>query len=161
MSRTGIRLRLLPANGKEVVIAHDTADTDTMAYYHYWGSLPAAHQWVLSVRLYEGSAVALVDQRTGRRTIVWGQPVVSPDGRYLLTHSADLAAAYDANGLQLYRIEPTGPRLLWQRQLGSWSPDEVRWLDNQTVLIEQGTGPGLEKGEPQSGYVLLDLAEVM
>jgi|GEM_PF-5366221 len=161
VQRQGIHLLLTPANGRPLRIAHDTTDTDTAAYYYYWGTLPAAHQWVLAVGLYEGRAAALVDQRSGRRTAIWGQPVASPDGRYLVAYSADLGAAYDANGLQLFKIEPTGPRLLWQYSLNSWEPREVRWQDSKTLLVKQAPGPGGEEGEPQSGVVSLDLSAVL
>ncbi|WP_345237453.1 hypothetical protein [Hymenobacter saemangeumensis] len=161
VQREGIQLRFKPEQGPEVVIKNDTADTEAMAFYHYWGTLASARQWVVSVGLYEGSAVELIDQRTGRRTPAWGQPVASPDGRYVVTYSADLGAAFDPNGLQLFKVEPTGLRLVWERDLSSWEPRQVSWLDNTTLLIKQAQGPAEEDGKPQSAYMRLDLSQVL
>ncbi|GAA4026592.1 hypothetical protein GCM10022409_08190 [Hymenobacter glaciei] len=156
VSQQGTGLWLKPSNGRAVVLATDTSDSESNVDYHYWGTLPAVRQWVVSVTLYEGSEVELVDQRTGRRTSLWGQPIPSPDGRYILAYSIDMEAQYDPNGLQLYKVEATGLRLLWERTLKQWGPVEVRWDGNSAILIKQESGAG----SPPNGYVRLDLSKV-
>lgn len=155
VQRTGRDLTLRAANGKTVVLRTDTTDSEDVIVYHYWGQLPSVHQWVVSVSLYEGQAVVLIDQRTGQRTDVWGRPVASPDGRYILASSSDLAAAFDPNGLQLFELGPKGPKLIWQRLLLHWGPAEVRWRPDGSVVVKQEfdpTGP-----EQPARYVTLQL----
>lgn len=114
---------------------NDEYNPEKTIFYHYWGALPKAHQWVVTLSFYEGRAVLLVDQRTGRRTNLWGRPAVSPDGRYLLSVNNDYA--YDPNGLQLFRLSGAGPRLLGERILTYWAPVQARWSGPRTLLLEQ------------------------
>lgn len=137
--RNGENLVLWPETGPAVTlhnVSPDTAIDQTVGYY-YWGALPGARQWVVSIGLWEGSAVLLVDQRNGRQTTLWGPPTTSPDNRYLLALSCDLEAAYNPNGLQLFTLEASGPRLLGARGLTYWGPGRVRWTGARTVLVER------------------------
>jgi hypothetical protein len=155
--RQDLELRFRPAKGPTVELRNDTSDTESAVGYSYWGSLPAAHQWVVFAALYESSGVVLIDQRTGRRTDTWGRPLVSPDGRYILTYNADLEAAFDPTGLQLFRIEAAGPRLVWQRALAHWGPADMRWLGQNQVLVKQDFGITEDGTKKAPGYVKLTL----
>jgi len=161
VSRQGLQLVFKPANGRQVVLTHDTTDSETVAYYHYWTELPKVRQWVVMASFFEGSAVKLIDQRTGQLTTLWGEPSVSPDGRYLLAYNTDMVAGFDPNGLQLYRMEATGPRLLWERLLDSWGPAEVRWDGNKAVVIKQDAGITHDGNAVETHYVRLDLSQVL
>lgn len=159
--RAGLHLFLQAANGAQVTVTDDTTATPEACRYRYWGAAKQLHQWVLDAGFWEGSGVALIDQRTGQRTNTWGQPIASPGGRFFLAASADLRAEYNPNGLQLYQLTAAGPRLLWQRQFGYWEPREVRWLDNHTVLIYQAEGPTGSDREPREGFLQLDLTPLL
>ena len=132
--RKGSRLIFTLDNGRKTVVRDDTTDTDQMSAHYYWGELAKAHQWVLFVGLWEGSQALLVDQRTGQKTYAWDQPVASPDGKYVVTYSYDMA--YNPTGLQLYQVGPDGLRRLWERNT-SWGPIGVKWLNNRALAIEK------------------------
>ncbi|UOQ54636.1 hypothetical protein [Hymenobacter cellulosivorans] len=157
VQRSGLNLTLTAANGRTVVLKNDTTDTEDAIAYLYWGELPSVHQWVVNVWLWEGRYVVLIDQRTGQRTDIWGQPAASPDGRYILASSYDLAAAFDANGLQLLRLGTKGPKVIWQRELHNWGPAEARWRPDGTVVVKQGFGPTEEGTDLPPRYVTLSL----
>jgi hypothetical protein len=72
-----------------------------------------------------------VNQRTGRRTTVTGQPVVSPDGHYLLrTRSGQ----------------------------GNDGSSEARWLGPRTTLLKQEYEAADQEADAPSGaYVPMEL----
>lgn len=142
-------------NNRHAVVQDDTTDTDASTTHLYWGELATAHQWVVYVGLWEGSRVLLVDQRTGQKTYIWGKPVTSPNGKYLVAYSYDMA--YDPTGLQLYSIENSGPHQLWQHNT-SWGPINIRWVNNRAVIIEKQDTPTAEFERENNSWVHLDFA---
>ncbi|WP_157807741.1 hypothetical protein [Hymenobacter chitinivorans] len=157
VQRAGLDLALKATNGRTVVLRNDTTDSENAVQYSYWGQLPGAHQWVVSVGLWEGHSVVLIDQRTGQRTDIWGRPVASPDGRYILASNADLAAAFDPNGLQLLQVGAKGPKLVWQRELINWGPTEARWRPDGSIIVQQEFGPTEAGADLPARYVTLQL----
>lgn len=139
VQRQGEQLRLRPAQGPAVLLTPQPSSEDgpqgvDIAYY-YWGSLPAAHQWVVDVVMDDGSSVLLVDQRTGRRTTLLGQPSVSPDGRHLLSMSEDVISGGTPTNLSLYRCDGPAPQLVWSRDLAAWGPRAARWRDARHAVL--------------------------
>ena len=157
--RDGDRLLLKPANGPEVVLKNVDADSyEEFRKYRYWGELPTAHQWVLELGLYEGSATLLVDQRTGAKKYVWGTPAVSPDGHHVFTASGDLGAGYNPNGVQLYRVGPDSLTLVGERKMTKKEPYTGRWLNEHAVVLELGSADFRPGAKPALSYLGLELA---
>jgi hypothetical protein len=141
VQRRGELLVLKPAQGPSVTLKPEPSSEDgpegrNIGYY-YWGSLPLAHQWVIDVATDEGSAVLLVDQRTGRRTTLLGAPSVSPDGRYLLSVCEDMMSGGTPTEISLYRCGSGAPQQLWSRDLQRWGPRAARWRDAHHVVLQQ------------------------
>lgn len=139
--RQGLELLLQPAKGPVVRLhstppAEFTIQNSSAVRYVYWGSLPAAHQWVVQAWFWESSAVILVDQRTGRQLEVAGRPAASPDGRYVLSTSPGLGGGDQVNSLSLVRIDATGPRLLWQHEPATWAPEQARWVSPERAVLQ-------------------------
>jgi hypothetical protein len=140
VQRRGETLVFRPAQGPAITLrpvpSPDGPEGNDNAYI-YWGSLPAAHQWVVDVSTDEGPAVLLVDQRTGRRTSLLGAPALSPDGRYLLSVCEDVASGGTPTEMSLYRTDGLAPQLVWSRTLVNWGPRRARWRDARHVVLEQ------------------------
>jgi hypothetical protein len=140
--RLGLDLFLKPAQGDEVKFsstpdAKFTLQNGEGVKYMYWGSLPAAHQWVVRAWYWEASGAVLVDQRTGRRLAeLPGDPVAAPDGRLVLLTSPGLGGGDQPNALSLVQIAATGPRLLWQREPTTWEPVEARWASPTRAVLK-------------------------
>ncbi|WP_324672982.1 hypothetical protein [Hymenobacter sp. GOD-10R] len=136
VKRAGRTLWLRPTDHPPLRLVDNPAeDYDTNIAYEYIASLPKIGQWLLSVHLYEGGYYVLVDQRTGRRTPIWGPPAISPNGRHFVCGNSDVLAHYEPNGLQVWSAEGT-PRLLWERET-EWGVQEPRWLDDHSILFQQ------------------------
>ena len=139
--RQGLDLLLQSAQGSVVKLsstpdAEFTLQNGEAVRYQYWGSLPAAHQWVVRAWYWEASGTVLVDQRTGRRLELIGDPVASPDGRLVLLTSPGLGGGDQANALGLVQIGADGPQQLWQREPTAWEPDEARWAGPDRVVLK-------------------------
>lgn len=139
--RQGLDLFLATAQGGEVKFSSTPDSEFTLqngegVKYMYWGSLPAAHQWVVRAWAWESAGTVLVDQRTGRRLAeLPGDPVPAPDGRLVLLTSPGLGGGDQANALSLVQITDAGPQLLWQREPSTWEPEEARWAaPNRAIL---------------------------
>ena len=144
--RQGNRLVFRPSQGPAVTLTpkpgSDEGPQGLEIGYYYWGSLPASHQWVVDVVGDEGGSTALIDQRTGRRTDVLGYPAVSPDGRYLLSTTEDVASGGLPTALTLYHLRDgqLGAQV-WTRDLTEWGPYRARWRDARHVLLERHYPP--------------------
>jgi len=147
LRRVGDDLLLQPERGPVVTFTtrrttehSSNAEINRQAESRYLGQLAKAHVWVVQTDSATKHITTLVDQRTGRRTIVTGQPAASPDGQYLLsTRSGQGNDGSDesAVGTQFYQLTPAGPRLLWTRLTQHWGSSEARWLGPRTVLLKQ------------------------
>ncbi|RTQ44909.1 hypothetical protein EJV47_27280 [Hymenobacter gummosus] len=139
--RQGLDLLLQPAQGPLVRLsstpdAQFAIENGDAVRYQYQGSLPAARQWVVRAWYWESAGTVLVDQRTGRRLELLGDPAPSPDGRLLLLTSRGLSGGEQPNVLGLVRIDADGPQQLWQREPTSWEPDEARWAASNRVVLQ-------------------------
>jgi hypothetical protein len=164
--RLGLDLLLQPAQGGEVKFsstpdAEFTLQNGEGVKYMYWGSLPAAHQWVVRAWAWEASGAVLVDQRTGRRLEeLPGDPVVAPDGRLVLLTSPGLGGGDQPNVLSLAQIDAAGPRLLWQREPATWEPVEARWAspDRAVLKLRHLNAQGEMPDDAPETYAELDLS---
>ena len=117
--RVGDDLLLQPEHGPVVKFTtrrtteHSSdAEINQQAESHYLGQLAQAHAWVVQTDSATKHVTTLVDQRTGGRTIVTGQPAASPDGQYLLSTRSDQGndgSDESAVGMQLYQLTPGRP----------------------------------------------------
>jgi hypothetical protein len=138
--RLGLDLLLQPAQGSATKLsstpdAQFTLQNAKGVKYMYWGSLPAAHQWVVRAWYWESDGTVLVDQRTGRHVELIGAPVASPDGRFVLLTSPGLSGGDQANLLTLVEITADGPHLRWQREPTAWEPNEARWASPTRAVL--------------------------
>jgi hypothetical protein len=139
------------ANGKKAILKNNDTEGDEYAAYTLWAWLPAVESWLVFVSGYENSSWLLVSQRTGKQTTTWGVPHFSPDNKYFICGNVDLAAGFDVNGIQLYRVEKAQPLLLWERELTDWGAENFRWKNNTTLVAERITLD--ETFNPKKSYV--------
>ncbi|MDO7844724.1 hypothetical protein Q5H92_00025 [Hymenobacter sp. M29] len=163
--RQGLDLFLPSAQGGEVKLS-STPDADFTLQnadgvkYMYWGTLPAAHQWAVRAWYWESSGTVLVDQRTGRRLALIGDPVASPDGRLVLLTSPGLGGGEQANLLELAEIDAAGPRLRWRREPTAWEAREARWAaPNRAILkLRHLNAQGEMPDDAPETYAELDIS---
>ncbi|MGY2133685.1 hypothetical protein ACW9KT_15760 [Hymenobacter sp. HD11105] len=137
--RQADQLLLTLTNGRVLTLTNNVTDPDetTHVIYRFRGPLVGSNFWVVDVTRWESGFVLLINRQTGRRTRLLGPPVLAPDGTHLATVNSDMEAHYSPNGLQVWSLEGGIPLLRWSRVVNTWGPEEVRWLDNKTLIVRQ------------------------
>jgi hypothetical protein len=144
--RDGERLLIRLTRGDTLVLtnAPDSADV-AGASYSYVGHLhPIAHHLV-EVQYYEGRAFLLVNERTGRRTVIAGQPSISPDSLRIVTTSVDLEAEYDPTEIAVWRVDADSLVLEWRldpRNVvahadSAWGPADADWVTSTEIRVSK------------------------
>jgi hypothetical protein len=137
VSRSGPTFSVRIKNGKQIDFTTDTSIIEGGTQYYYRGQLKSGFHVIREIYL-EGNAYSLVNISTGERTKIWGAPVESPDHKRIIVSSFDMMAAFNNNGLQLFKIENGNLTKEWEKDFSSWGPDLPYWKDNQTVYLKQG-----------------------
>lgn len=134
VQRMGDTLRI-KTTAKDVFIVNNDSDTDEYAHYTYQSYIKNIDQYLVFGGFYEWHNYLLIDGKTGAQTVLWGSPVVSPNGEYIVSGNADLVAQFTDNGIQLF-ANAGAPKIIGERILQLWGPEEIRWSDNKTLFVK-------------------------
>jgi len=137
VSRAGTALRIQLLDGRTAVFEDDTTPGLKFAVPRYAGYLKTIHSHSIHILQYEGSgAYLVVDDSTGDSTIVFGEPVASPDGkRFALTSMAGAGAGYDASMIEVWRMVGRKPEkeFSYDTRDGPWEASNAVWRDSVTI----------------------------
>ena len=103
-------------------------------HYSYAGFFPALHRHGVFTNYYEADGFELLNPENGDTLYTWTAPIVSPDKKYFLCPSMDIEAGFNPNGFQLFEINNKDIRLVGAPELTEYGIDEVRWVDNNTLI---------------------------
>lgn len=139
VSRSGDSLIFQCANNQKAYIinSNNEEDIDNYSVYSFIQDMPSINQWLLMASYYEAYGYVFIDKTSGDTTLLYGMPVVSPDNKYILTFNQDIEAGFTFNGLQLLEIKDSKPVIIGEKPLYSWGPDNVKWKDATTLLVQQ------------------------
>lgn len=73
---------------------------DSYEQYRYLDNLTAIQQWLVEVGQWEGRHYLLIDQQTGKQTVLISYPVISPDYQYFACANSG-PTSYSLNGVQV------------------------------------------------------------
>lgn len=136
-TETDYELRLRLNSGKEIVFKDDTLESDSMVSYSYEAYYPDLKSWYIHADYWEESADMLIDCRTGEETGLLGEPVISPNKKYIATYSGDLVAGFMPNGLQLLEVHKNEIEPVFEIDTDKWEPSGVRWLNSNELIIKR------------------------
>jgi hypothetical protein len=144
VNRIGHTLVIRPFNGPALRLSDDTHqmrgdENENMdTHCEFSGSVPGRPYWIVDSLLfqYEYYQHSLINKYSGRATYLWNLPDISPDRQKIVVAAQGLGSI-SHNGLQVFTISDRAISLLWAREFINWQPQQVRWLDNHTIAIEQ------------------------
>jgi hypothetical protein len=139
------------------------------ASYSYVAHLRAVAHHLVEIQYYEGRAFLLISDRSGRRTVISGYPVISPDSSRIVTASVDLEAGYDPTEIAIWRVSADSllpewrldPRTLAAGPESAWGPADAEWITPTEIRVRKEYRSGRRGGtavirlEP-GGWVLSD-----
>lgn len=155
-SRAGKRLSIRTAK-KTVRLTDINNESAQDVSYSYLTYLADARLHVLYAQLWEGSSYVAIDHTTGREYPMPGFPAVSPDRKRAVAFSAAGDARYDANVVEVWKINQGKLRVEYRYgpDAADWSPVDVRWSGASTIKVAGRCTPDLR--ESRSCPMRLDL----
>lgn len=141
ISRSGDSLIFKCSNSKAAYLINnnDGDDVDNYAVYTFIQDMPKINQWLVMASYYESYGYVFIDKTSGDSTMLYGMPVVSPDNTYILTFNQDIEAGFTYNGFQLFEMNGSKPIAVGEKELIHWGPDNVKWKNSTTLLVQQST----------------------
>ncbi len=102
-------------------------------FYRYY--VPKMGLFVVAVNGQESNSYRLINDKSGKETMIWGFPVVAPDFKKLISYRGDLKNDSERNGLQIFGYTDQGLELIWEKKLDGYEPIIVKWLDVEEAEV--------------------------
>lgn len=151
VSRVGPELRIRLLNGRTAILKDDTTGGMQFALPRYAMYLKAIHSHVIHQDQYEGEGIYfVVDDSTGDSTMVFGMPVVSPDGNRFALTSMEGMEGGNPGVIEIWRMVGRKPEKEFSHgtENDRWEPSDAVWRDSVTIEFFKNT-----RSSPSDPYV--------
>jgi hypothetical protein len=151
VSRVGAELRIRLRDGRSLVLKDDTATGPTYILPRYAGYLETIHSHVVHVLPLEVSGnYRIINDSTGDSTVVWGMPVLSPDGRRFVLTSMPSEDGSDIGLIEVWKVVNGKPRneFTYRTDNETWDPSDAVWRDSLTIEFVKNS-----RSDPGQPYV--------
>jgi hypothetical protein len=127
-------------NSKNLILKDSLSKTDNseQVTYIYKGYLQNIGFYVILAQYYETGEYILINDETGSKKKIWGEPIVSADHKSIVDFSN--AVGYDVmpNGIQLWEIQQNKElKLKWEYQIDHWGADSIEWIDEKSIGVKK------------------------
>lgn len=137
----------------EKAIANGHGEDET-TQYTYHGFLSGFRRHVVEVAFYETGEWWLISPE-GRRLTLYGQPEYAPDQQSVAASCAGLEySGGQPNSVQILRLQNGVLRPLWEVRPTAWEPEELFWVDKNTLYLKRTEFPNDREG-PTSYWKLV------
>ncbi len=141
--RRGKRLEL-QTRDRKVEFEDNDHNGEAYARYTFEAYIKDKGYFLIRYSGYEWGGFFLINDRTGAKTELFGQPVFSPDRNRFITVSMDLCPREMANAIRIYRFDPEGTTLVFDEDFeDAWGPSDPVWLNNDTIRFTKNTAESL------------------
>nr|WP_295869670.1 hypothetical protein [uncultured Chitinophaga sp.] len=133
----------LPTDQAGTVVLKNNAgvphDEDRLSY-RYLGYLKPLHKYLVEANSYEQDYVLLIDKTTGKKDTVSNFPVLSPDGRLIVSKRYNPYEEYEhipppTEDISIYTVDNDVIKRIFL-QPSRWMARELYWKDNHTIYIK-------------------------
>lgn len=142
VSRAGTELRIRLLDGRTAVLKDDTTAGMAFAIPRYAEYLKAIHSHVIHQYQYEGEGIYwILDDSTADSTIVYGMPVVSPDGSRFAFTSMEGMEGGNPGLIEIWRMVGRKPEKEFSLDTENepWVASDAVWRDSATVEFFKNT----------------------
>jgi len=132
---SGLYVKLENEIWKHLPLSRNADEVDNIFEYYFkdFGFYLIRVQWG------EGNAFKLVNDANGAETQLYGRPYFSPNGRYVISVSADIDAGYNPNGFQLLENKNGSLIHLGNHNPNAWGPYSAKWTSNNRIILKNRT----------------------
>ena len=151
----GITLTLL--TGKTVEFKNNKPeDNDEFTQKNYLEYLPKVGFFVFRNNLYEGGNYSLINDKSGKETIIQGHPKLSPDAKHLITSNQDAEAGFEFNGIQIFGFPNGRFTKLLEKEFDNMEPHTPKWIDNKTVEVTLMPASSDKETKPRNIKIIMN-----
>jgi hypothetical protein len=151
VSRAGPELRIRLLKGQTAILRDDTTAGLRFALPRYAGYLKTIHSHVVHQYQYEGEGIYfVVDDSTGDSTLVYGMPVVSPDGKRFAITSIEGMEGGNPGVIEVWHMVGRKPEqeFSYSTENEPWEPSDAVWRDSVTIDFIKNSG-----SDPSKPYI--------
>ncbi|MCX8472289.1 MAG: hypothetical protein ORN85_01435 [Sediminibacterium sp.] len=104
------------------------SDNTEQVTYNYIGHFKEVGLYVIIVQYYESVEFLLINDKTGVKTKIWGEPKLSSDNKHIVCSSNAIGYDIMPNGIQMWLIEKDNLILEWVYKQEQWGVDGIIWV---------------------------------
>ncbi|MEA5141285.1 hypothetical protein [Arcicella rigui] len=132
---------------KPFVTFRDTllnTDDSEVREYNYVGQFEKIGFYIVGGSFWEHSEYYLIDKRTGRQTVTWSSPTISPTDKFIANLSMTYGLEGVPNGIQVWRIdrnpnnqvEPISLSKHIELDQQIWVPEDFVWETDNSIILK-------------------------
>ncbi|MBM3602217.1 MAG: hypothetical protein FJX22_00330 [Alphaproteobacteria bacterium] len=129
--REGDKLSIKILSGKNKIIKDN--ENEKFSFVEYFSSIQYG---LLHIHYYEGDTYDLINMKTGNRTNIGGDAILSPNNKRLAIFNCDISSDFSPNIFKILLITPVGFIEEFNSNTDEWGADKIQWKDNKTILFE-------------------------
>jgi hypothetical protein len=158
--RNGLIKLPIEEKWKPFITFNDTlvnTDNSDIKQYRYLGQFEKIGFYIIGGSFWEHYECYLINKKTGKQTITWNDPSISPDSKYLANLSMPYGLDGVPNGIQIwhvnkldYQTEPFTIEKHIEIDQQIWSATDFTWESNNSLILKVALVEKFlnENGEP-------------
>ena len=130
-------LRFILLNGEKAEIVDTTKTFEFMYYIQKMGFFVVKETGGVS------GQYLLINDKSGRKTEIWGYPKPSPDYKTIVVVNADLERGFEANGVQIFSFtKGSGLEKVYEKEMTEFEPQIPSWVNDDQITLVLEPAPG-------------------
>lgn len=148
LSRNRKSLKLKCSDGKTVELINEETESESYVMYYCVDYIQPEGFFLIYAQMYEGSDHFFVAESSAKTISLGDMPVFSPGRSRVAVSGFDVTAAYDYNGIKIFKVTKGQLQQEFEIQPEEWGPQNFRWESetaatfNQVKIVEGVETPG-------------------
>lgn len=125
----------------------DSSDEEKTDYvrFSYMGSFNNINFHLFTASYYEIGKCILINDSTGQKYEMFGEPKLSPSSKYFINASGIFNYDPFPNIIQLWNCSNGSLKLLFDFYPSDWVPEGIKWIEGNTVYFIQSFSKNINK----------------